>query len=127
MSVPILFVTTFQIADGALEKFKDAVRKSTAFLKSNGPQLMSEVCIDEGEMRAHGIQMHRDSASILTHWQLADPSIRDVMQYATTTRVDIYGEPNDAVMKGMRQLASKGAVVTATPQFVGFSRLPDGE
>ena len=127
MSVPIVFITTFQIENGALEKFKEAVRKSMDFLETNGPQLMAEVCIDEKVMRAHGIQVHRDSESILSHWQLADPYMRDVMQYITTTRVDIYGQPNEAVMEGMRRLSSEGAVLSVTPRFAGFSRLPDVE
>ena len=127
MSVPIVFITTFQIEKGALEKFKEAVRKSTDFIEANGPQLMSEVCIDENEMRAHGVQIHRDSESILSHWQLADPHMRDVMQYITTTRVDIYGQPNEAVMEGMRRLSSQGAVISATPLFAGFSRFPGTE
>ncbi len=124
MSMPIVFITTFQIENGALQKFKEAVQKSTDFIEANGPQLMAGVCIDEDEMRAHGVQVHRDSESILTHWQLADPYMRDVMQYITTTRVDIYGQPNDAVVEGMQRLASQGAVISVTPLFEGFSRLP---
>jgi len=124
MSGLIIFITTFQIENGALEKFKEAVRKSIDFLETNGPQLVAEVCIDENEMRAHGIQIHRDSESILTHWQLADPHMRDVMQHITTTRVDIYGQPNEAVMEGMQRLSSQGAILSVTPQFAGFSRLP---
>lgn len=127
MSVPIVFITTFQIENGALDKFKEAVRKSTDFLEANGPQLMAEVCIDENEMRAHGVQVHRDSESILTHWELADPYMREVMQYITTTRVDIYGQPNEAVVEGMKRLASQGAVITVTPLFAGFGRLPGNE
>ena len=121
----IIFITTFRIKNGALEEFREAVRKSMDFLAANGPQLLAEVCIDESEMRAHGIQIHRDSGSILSHWQLADPHMRDVMQYTTTTRVDIYGQPNEAVMEGMRRLSSQGAILSVTPRFVGFSRLPD--
>ena len=127
MSVPIIFITTFQIEDGALDKFKEAVRLSTDFLESDGPQLMAEVCINENEMRAHGVQIHRDSESILNHWQLTDPHMRNVMQHITTTRVDIYGQPSEAVIEGMRRLTSQGAVISVTPQFVGFSRLPDIE
>ena len=127
MSVPIIFITTFQIEKGALEKFKEAVQKSTHFIETNGPQLMAEMCIDENEMRAHGVQIHRDSESILTHWQLADPYMRDVMQYITTKRIDIYGQPNEAVIEGMRRLSSQGVVISVTPQFAGFSRFPDKE
>jgi hypothetical protein len=123
MSDPIVFITTFEIQDGALENFKEAVGKSMAFLETNGPQLLAEVCINEEEMRAHGVQVHRDSESILAHWQLADPHIRDVMQYITTTRVDVFGQPNDAVMEGMRRLSGQGAVLTVTPRHAGFLRL----
>jgi hypothetical protein len=67
MSVPIVFITTFQIENGALEKFKETARKSIDFLETNGPQLLAEVCIDESETRGHGIQTDRDSESILAH------------------------------------------------------------
>ena len=127
MSVPIIFITNFQIENGALEKFKEAVRKSMDFLETNSPQLMAEVCIDENEMRAHGVQVHRDSESILAHWQLAEPHMRAVMQYTTTPRIDIYGQPNEAVMVGMRRLSSQGAVISVSPRFVGNSRLSDIE
>ncbi len=123
MSGSIVFVTINQIESGALEKCKDAFRKSIDFLETNGPQLMLEVYIDENEMRAYGLQVHRDSDSILAHWQLADPYMRDVMQYLTTTPVDIYGQPNEAVMEGMRRLSSQGAVLSVTPRFAGFIRL----
>jgi hypothetical protein len=122
-----LFVATSEIQDGALEKFKAAVRKTIDFLEANGPQLLGEVCIDEQEMRAYTVQLHRDSESILAHWKLADPYQRDVMQYITTSRIDIYGQPSEAVMEGMRRLASEGAVLSVAPLFAGFVRLPDAE
>jgi hypothetical protein len=127
MSGRIVFITTNQIRNGALEKVKAAARRSTDFFEANGPQLMAEVFIDESELRLYGIQVHRDSESILTHWQISDPYMRDVMQYITTTRVDIYGQPNEAVMEGMRRLASQGAIISVTPRFAGFSRFPGVE
>ena len=127
MTGPILFIATSQIQDGALEKFKEAVRKTIDFLEANGPQLMGEVCIDENEMRAYTIQFHRDSESILAHWQLADPYQREVMQYITTKRIDIYGQPSEPVMEGMRRNSSEGAVLSIAPLFAGFSRLPGRE
>jgi hypothetical protein len=68
----IVLITTPQIESGSLEKCKDALRRSVDSLETNGPQLMGEVCIDENEMRAHTIQVHRSSESILSHWKLAD-------------------------------------------------------
>jgi hypothetical protein len=124
MSGHIIFITTSQIQNGTLEKIKEAARKSVDFIEANGPQLLAEVCIDENELRFYSIQVHRDSESILTHWQLADPHMRDVMQYITTTRVDIYGQPNEDVMEGMQRFSSQGAVLSVTARFAGFSRFP---
>ena len=124
MAGPILFISTSKIKDGVLEIFKEAVRNTMDFLDGNGPQLMGEVCIDEDKMVAHTIQLHRDSESILAHWKLSDPHRRDVMQHITTTRIDIYGEPSEAVMEGMRQLSAQGSVLSVTPRFAGFIRLP---
>jgi hypothetical protein len=66
---------------------------------------MSKVCIDEPGVRAHAIQIHRDSDSILTTCQVADPYIRDVMQFITTTRVDVHGGPNHPVIENILRLS----------------------
>lgn len=52
--------------------------------------------------------------------------MRDVMQHVTTKRVDVYGQPNEAVMEGMRRLSGQGAILTVTPRFAGFDRLSGG-
>ncbi len=73
-----------------------------------------------------GVQVHRDSESILSAWKAADPHIREVMQHVRTTRVEIYGRPNDAVMDGMHRLAGAGASVVVKPRLAGFTRLLEG-
>lgn len=126
MSEPIVFITTMEIQEGKLQEFKQGAKKSMEFLGANGPHLMMGIYIDEKSMLAQGIQVHRDSESILSAWQMADPYMRDVMQYITTKRVDVYGQPNDAVMEGMRRLAGTGASVAVMPRLVGFSRFQAG-
>ncbi len=124
MSELIIFITTNRIDKGSLKEVKEATRKSTEFFEANGPQLMADVFINESEQVFYGLQVHKNSESILSHWNISDPHMKDVMQYITTTQVDIYGQPNEAVMEGMRRLSSKGTVITVTPRFAGFSRFP---
>ena len=119
-SEPIVFITTMKIHEGKLDLVKEAAKKSLAFSEKNGPQLMAGVYIDEENMVANGLQVHRDSESILSFWQIADPYIRDVMQYVATTRVDIYGQPNEAVMASMRKLAGESVTLTVKPRLAGF-------
>jgi hypothetical protein len=99
------------------------VKKSLAFLEVKGPQLMAEFYVDQENRSTRVIQINRDSESILAHWQMADTYMRDVMQHITTTHVNIYGQPNNAVMEGMRRLSGVGATVAVKPQLAGINRL----
>lgn len=122
-----MLINTMQIEQGKLEEFKESVKSSLAFVEANGPQLMVEVYVDEENMRAYSFQFYRDSESILSHWQMSDPYIRDVMQHITVKRLNIYGQPNDAVMEGVRPFSEDGVIVTVTPHFAGFTRFQASE
>lgn len=126
MSEPIVFVTSFEINEGKVAEFKDAAKRSMEFLRANGPHLFAGIYLDEAGKVANGVQVHRDSESILTAWKTADPHIREVMQHVRTTRVENYGQPSDAVMEGMKRLAGAGASIVVRPRLVGFTRLQDG-
>jgi len=127
MSESIMLINTMQINEGKLEDFKESVKKSLEFVEANGPQLLVEVYLDEKNMRAYSFQFHRNSESMLSHWQMSDPYIRDVMQHITVERLDIYGQPNDAVMEGMRSFSENGVIVSVTPHFAGFSHFQPNE
>lgn len=127
MSDSIMLINTMQIEQSKLEDFKQSVKNSLAFVEANGPQLMVEVYVDEKNLQAYSFQFYRDSESILSHWQMSDPYIRDVMQHITVKRLDIYGQPDDAVMEGVRPFSQDGVIVTVTPHFAGFTRFQASE
>jgi hypothetical protein len=122
MSESILLINTMQIHPGELEDFKASVQRSIEFVETNGPQLLVEVYVNEENMQAYSVQFYSDSESMLFHWQISDPYIHDVMQHSAVKRLDIYGQPNHAVMEGIRSFARNGITVSITPHFVGFHR-----
>lgn len=122
MSESILLMNTMQIHPGELKDFKESVQRSIEFVATNGPQLLVEVYVDEENMRAYSFQFYSDSESMLFHWQISDLYIRDVMQHSAVKRLDIYGQPNHAVMKGIRSFARDEITVSVTPNFTGFYR-----
>lgn len=126
MSGSILLLNTMRIEEGKLEDFKESVKSSLAFVEANGPQLMVEVYVDEEDMRAYSFQLYRDSDSILSHWQMSDRYIREDMRHTTVERLDLYGQPDAAVMEGLRPFSEDGVAVTVTPRFAGFARLGVG-
>ena len=122
-----MLINTMQVAPGKLEDFKRSVERSIEFVEAHGPQLLVQVFIDEGDMLAYSFQYYRDSASVLAHWELSDPYIRDVSQYITVKRLDLYGQPSEAVLAGIRQFSERGVTMTVTPLFAGFARFPVDE
>lgn len=126
MSDTIMVINTMRIRDGELEEFRESVRKAVEFAEEHAPQLLVQVYIDEHAMLAQSFQIYPDSAAILRHWQLSDPYIQDVSQHMTPVRLDVYGQPSDEVLDGLRPFQEAGTEVTVTPRLVGFGRFRDG-
>lgn len=121
MSERIMQISTFDIDEGKLEPFKQSIAKAVAFAEAHGPQLLVEVYIDEGAMRAHSYQIMTNSEAILAQWKLSDPYIRGVMDNCRMRRLDIYGQPSLEVLQGLSPLKDEGVDVTITPSFAGYT------
>lgn len=117
----ILFRNTMQISQGHLANFRHAIAQAVDFVEKNGPQLIVQTFLDEGQMRAVSYQLYRDSAAILEHWRLADPYIAEVMKHCTVAELEIHGEPNDAVLERMRPMIEDGRA-KQTSRIAGFVR-----
>jgi hypothetical protein len=118
---PILFHNIMRIHDGHLEDYRRAINNAVDFAERHGPQRMVEVFIDETHGLGHSFQLYDDSAAILRHWELSDPSIRDVMAHCSVQRLEVYGEVSRQVRDGLTG-AGGGFEVTIIPAFTGFLR-----
>ncbi|MCY9784853.1 hypothetical protein KIK06_13230 [Nocardiopsis sp. EMB25] len=121
----LLFHNTMRITPGRLDEFREAIRRAVEFTERHAPQLMVQVFLDEERMLAHSFQLYRDSASVLTHWQLSDPYIRDVMKHCSVRAFEVYGEPDQEVADGLTS-SEFDAPVVFLPRLGGFTR-PLGE
>lgn len=122
MSDYIIQINIFEIKAGKLEEFKSSVRKSQMFAEKNDPVLMAEMYIDESNMRAHACLVHRDSDSILAHWEISEKQMTDVMAFCIPKRVEILGQPNNTVMERLMKYRELGVAVQMVPHFAGFTR-----
>ena len=113
---PILFRNTMRITEGHLAPFREAIERAVRFVEEHGPQLMVDVFVDEQAGLAYSFQLYRDSDAVLTHWQLSDPYIQEVMAHCTVEAFEVYGQPDRRVLDGM------GIDFTHVPRLVGFER-----
>lgn len=98
---PLLLHNTMRITEGHLDEFKQAIDESVRFVEQHGPQLMVQVFVDDEAMLAHSFQLYADSAAIRRHWALSAGVIDGVMEHCTVERLDLYGEPDDTVARGL--------------------------
>ncbi|GAA2406425.1 hypothetical protein GCM10010420_37940 [Streptomyces glaucosporus] len=119
----LLFRNTMRITDGHLESFRDAIARAVEFARRHGPQLMVETFLDEERMLAHSFQLYRDSDAVRTHWRLADPYIREVMEHCRVERFEVFGEPDADVTAGVRSALGEQCPLTFHPRIAGFVRL----
>ncbi|WP_430439412.1 hypothetical protein [Shinella sp.] len=121
MTDQLLFRNVMRIKTGRLQPFCVAVRAAVDFVEKNAPQLMVRAFIDEAEMRAVSYQLYRNSADVLHHWEMSDAHIQRVSEHCTVERLEVYGNPSDAVVRGLSLFLEDGRGVIM-PSLNGFSR-----
>ena len=119
----LLFHNTMRIREGHLDEFRASIVKAVDFVREHGPQLMVEVFIDADAMRAHSFQLYADDESVLKHWELSDPYIREVMEHCTVERFEVFGRPGERILEGLRAPGGASFPVTITPRLTGFTRV----
>ncbi|WP_030257132.1 hypothetical protein [Streptomyces violens] len=118
----LLFRNTMRITEGHLEGFRSAINRAVDFVEQHGPQLMVEVFVDEERLLAHSFQLYRDSDSVREHWKLSDPYIQDVMEHCTVEHFEVFGEPDEDVIAGIRAALGDQLTPAFSPRFTGFVR-----
>lgn len=121
MTEQLLFRNLMRITPGHLDDFRDAVARAIGFVEKHAPQLMVQTFIDEQAMQADSIQLYRNSNDVLSHWQMSDAHISDVSAHCTVERLEVYGNPSDAVAAGLAPFIADGRGFIMPP-LVGFSR-----
>lgn len=118
----LLMHNTMRITDGHLEDFKHAIQQSVEFVEQHGPQLMVQVFIDEEALLAHSFQLYADSAAIRYHWQLSEHVIDEVMKHCTIDSFVMYGEPDQAVIRGLHEALDDQVPLQLVPKNTGYFR-----
>ncbi|KAF4407259.1 hypothetical protein [Streptomyces lycii] len=118
----LLFRNTMRITEGHLDAFRSAVDRAVGFVEQHGPQLMVEVFVDEKQLLAHSFQLYRDSDAVREHWRLSDPYIQDVMEHCRVERFEVFGEPDEDVVAGIREALGEQLAPAFAPRFTGFVR-----
>jgi erythromycin esterase-like protein len=126
MSGPVVFITTYAIKDGELERFRSLLRDLLDALEAEDPDALAvNAYIDADGTEASIVQLMPDAESIKDFWRILHQRTgRSLGDFAGTTGVQVYGSLGNIAIERTRHSAGSTAVVTVLPQHVGgFTRL----
>jgi hypothetical protein len=122
---PLLYIDTSEIRKGALEHLKPAIEELASFVEANEPQIIAyNVYLSDDGARMNVIHLHRDSASLEYHMDVAAPAFRRFVDLVTMLSIQVYGDPSEKVLtqlRGKAQLLGSESVVVHA-HHAGFTR-----
>jgi hypothetical protein len=120
----LIYVGTHAIAPGKLDVAKEVSRELGVFLEANHPRMLHfGIYIDDDAHEMTVIQIHPDEGSLALHMELARERIARAYEFLTTTRIDIYGTPSEALVDQIRQMGVGAPPIRFNVATAGFSRL----
>ena len=125
MSPPFIFIATNRLKPGQLDRERRRVPGLVEFIEANEPRLIAfnEYVSDRAEVTV--VQIHPDTASMEAHMEIVRE--RALQAYAetldATVRVQVFGQPTDAILEVLRQQAGSGVEVSVNGEHLGgFTR-----
>lgn len=129
MSGPIVYVDHSEIVEGRLGELTDRMNGLVDLVQSNEPRLLAySAYLNADGTEISVVHVHRDSASMVTHFQVAGPAFRNFVDLVRLQSIDVYGDAPDEVVDQLRAKARLlgNATVSVHAFHAGFLRVePD--
>jgi hypothetical protein len=126
VSSPFIFIATNRLKPGQLDRERDRVPGLVEFIETNEPRLIAfNEYVNETGDEVTVVQIHPDAASMESHMEIVRE--RASAAYAetldATVRVQVFGEPTDAILELLRQQAGAGVEISVNAEHLGgFTR-----
>lgn len=122
MSGPFVFISHGRIKPGKLGDFKAYAEHFMPRVREREPRILSfNTYLDAAGEEYTTVQVHPDVESMEQHMKVMAEEIGAAFEYVESDAVEVYGEPNEAVLAMMRNIAEVS--VTLRPVHVaGITR-----
>jgi hypothetical protein len=126
MPEPIMFISHFQIKDGAYVGFERLSLETTRDLESGKPRTLAFLTyLDDGRSRVSFVHVFADAQSMDAHFEGARERSSASSRFLVPAGWEIYGTPSAEALDTLREAASAGGVtLSVQPAYLtGFLRL----
>lgn len=127
MTTPLIFITSYAIKEGELERFRQFVRGLLEVLEADAPNALAiNAYLNADGTEAAIVQLMPDADSIKHYWRVVHQQTGRMLGrlVENPTSVQIYGSPGDVMLEPTRHSAGSGVIVSVMAEHVGgFTRL----
>lgn len=125
-SGPFIFIATNRLKPGRLESERERVGGLVEFIESNEPRLIAfNEYVNEAGDEVTVVQVHPDAESMEAHLAVVGERAREAYAQTldATVRIQVFGEPTEAILEILRQQAGSGVEITVNGEHLGgFTR-----
>ena len=128
MSDPIIFIARQKVKEGKLEAYKQNFQEVLNFVQPNKPNTVGflNYCSEDGT-EATLIQVYPNAEGMEQHVQGLGEIAKKSYESMDVMSFEIYGNPSEATLTMMANLAKSGVPVKIAPKFNGgYIRLKSG-
>jgi quinol monooxygenase YgiN len=127
VSAPFIVKSVSRIHPGKADAYRPVVAEFCKLAEEREPRLLGfHIYVDEDRSSETVIQIHPDADSMQHHLDVMGPQVRETFAFTDFERLEIYGEPNDALEEWIPRV-SQGIAFTFHPvHWGGFTRLQAG-
>ena len=111
MSEPIVFISHFQIREGALDAYRQLQREVASDLEAAKPRtLVFLTYVDTAGGQMTAVHVFADAESMDLHFEGSDERSAAAYEFLQPDGWEIYGKPSDQVLGAMRNAATASGV-----------------
>lgn len=124
MSAPFVVKAVSTIHPGKAEAYRPLAAEICSLAEEHEPRLMAfHIFVSEDETSEVVLQVHPDAGSMQYHLKVLGEKVRETFAYSDFQSLEIYGQPNEALMKWLPKVTD-GVQFTLHPvHWGGFTRL----
>lgn len=128
MSEPIVFISHHKIKEGKLDALRKVHKERILLLQEQKPDTIVFLAyFGEDNTEVSFVHLFPDAEAMDLHFQGAEERSRQAYEFMQPINMEIYGSPNDGVLKTMKKIADSGVNVSiASDPLGGFLRLKSG-
>jgi quinol monooxygenase YgiN len=124
-SEPIIYVDRARVGEGKLLQLKAGMAELVRLIERSEPRLVAyNVYFDPDGTEMTVVHVHRDSASLELHMEVAGPEFAKFVGFVELQSIDVYGNTSESLREQFRQKAELlgGATVRMHELHAGLAR-----